>query len=162
MASAGLPATLHLVLVISTTCSLWFAWDQYEFLMIFRKPDLQPQSNKMLSSYFNTFFSRGAPRVVGLLLTSVISCGSILRYSPSTVLRDSAPWYLAGLLCTLGHQIYMPIILPSIRALQGDAKENNVSELTKWLRIHTWRSLTVDIAAWVCCIVATTKYFSHN
>ncbi|KAI1635702.1 putative integral membrane protein [Biscogniauxia mediterranea] len=159
MASAGLSAILPLVPVISTTCSLWFAWDQYEFLTLFRKPDLQPLSNKLLPSYFTSFFNRGAPRVLGLLSTTVLSCGAILRYSPGTILHDRGAfsWYVAGLSFALGHQIYVPFILPSIRALRGDAKERNVAELESWLRVHTWRSLTVDLAAWICCLVATLK-----
>ncbi|KAI1399282.1 putative integral membrane protein [Hypoxylon fuscum] len=162
MASTGFPAIVHLVPVISSTCSLWFAWDQYEFLMLFRKPDLQALSNKLLPSYFTTFFNRGAPRVVALLATTALSCGTILRYSPSTVLLDSAPWYIAGLSFALGHQIWIPFILPSIREIQGDAKEKNVVELQSWLRVHTLRSLTVDLAAWVCCIVATAKCLARD
>ncbi|KAI0595291.1 hypothetical protein F4775DRAFT_595385 [Biscogniauxia sp. FL1348] len=88
MASAGLSAILPLVPVVSSTCSLWFAWDQYEFLTLFRKPDLQPLSNKLLPSYFTSFFNRGAPRVLGLLSTTALSCGAILRYSPGTILHD--------------------------------------------------------------------------
>ncbi|KAL7619781.1 hypothetical protein AAE478_010323 [Parahypoxylon ruwenzoriense] len=162
MASTGLPTILHLIPVISSTCSLWFAWDQYEFLMLFHKPDLKALSNKLLPSYFTTFFNRGAPRVVALLATTVFSCGTILRYSPSTILRDSVPWYIAGLSFALGHQVWMPFILPSIRAIKGDAKENNVVELEHWLRIHTCRSLTVDLAAWICCIVATVKSLAQD
>ncbi|KAI0382851.1 putative integral membrane protein [Hypomontagnella monticulosa] len=175
MASVGLPAIVHLIPVISSTCSLWFAWDQYEFLMVFCKPELRSLSNKLLTPYFTTFFNRGAPRVVALLATTALSCGYILRYSPCAILGDSASWYIAGkpaqnaewisnnnlmpigLSFALGHLVWAPVILPSIRAIQGDAKENNVAELQNWLRIHAWRSLTVDIAAWVCCIVATTK-----
>ncbi|KAI1383550.1 putative integral membrane protein [Hypoxylon trugodes] len=153
---------LHFVPVISTTSSLWFAWDQYEFLTLFRKPDLRGLSNELLPSYFTSFFNRGAPRVLALLTTTVISCGSILRYSPSTILRDSAPWYIAGLSFALGHQVFVPFILPSIQAIKNDGKEKNVAELESWLRVHTWRSLTVDLAAWVCCIVAASKSLAHD
>ncbi|KAI0898770.1 putative integral membrane protein [Annulohypoxylon nitens] len=159
MASESLPTLLHLVPVISSICTLWFAWDQYEFMTLFRKPDLHDLSNKLLPSYFTSFFSRGAPRVVGLLTTTILSTGGILRYSPGTALHDNGafPWYVAGLLFAVGHQTFIPFFLPHVRAIEKDAKEKNVVELESWLRIHTRRSLTVDLAAWVCCIVATLK-----
>ncbi|KAI1662331.1 putative integral membrane protein [Daldinia decipiens] len=159
MDNTSLSTILPFIPVISTTCSLWFAWDQYEFLTLFRKPDLRLLSNQLLPSYFTTFFNRGVPRVLGLLSATVFSCGAILRYSPGTILRDRGahPWYTAGLLFALGHLIWAPFIIPPIRALRGDAKGKNVAELERWLYIHVWRSLTVDLAAWVCCIVATHK-----
>ncbi|KAI1094734.1 putative integral membrane protein [Rostrohypoxylon terebratum] len=164
MASLGLSAILPLVPVVSSTCSLWFAWDQYEFLTIFHKPGLRQSSSEILTPYFTIFFNRGAPRVLALISTTAFSCGAILRNSPGTALQDSGAysWYLSGLLCAVGHMAWAPLILPYIRALQGNesAKEKKVAELETWLRIHTWRSLTVDLAAWVCCITATVKSLS--
>ncbi|XXH05458.1 hypothetical protein Hte_011885 [Hypoxylon texense] len=157
------PTTLlRIAPAISSTCSLWFGWDQYEFLQLFLKPDIQPHTNKLLPSYFDTLFNRGAPRVVGLLLTTILTSAANLRYAPEGLLqeRGSFHWYACGIAFALGHQIYFPLILPSIKAITGDAKEENVSELRKWLYVHNWRTLTVDLAGWVCCIVAAVKTLS--
>ncbi|KAI4861086.1 putative integral membrane protein [Hypoxylon rubiginosum] len=157
------PTTLlRIAPVISTTCSLWFGWDQYEFLQLFLKPDIQGHSNEMLPSYFNTFFGRGARRVVGLLLTTILTSAANLRYAPDGLLheRGSFIWYSGAIAFALGHQIYVPFILPSIKAITGDAKEKNVNELKKWLYVHNWRTLTVDLAGWACCIVAAVKTLS--
>ncbi|KAI1392920.1 putative integral membrane protein [Hypoxylon trugodes] len=157
------PATLlNVVPVISSTCQLWFGWDQYEFLQLFLKRDIQAQSNQLLPSYFTTFFNRGAPRVGGLLLTTIVSSAANLRYAPGNLLheRGSFIWYSAAIGFALGHLTYFPFIFPHIRAITSDAKEKNVTELKNWLYVHNWRTLTVDLAGWVCCIVATVKTLS--
>ncbi|KAI6085819.1 putative integral membrane protein [Hypoxylon rubiginosum] len=157
------PTTLlRIAPVISSTCQLWFGWDQYEFLQLFLKPDIQGHSNKMLPSYFDTFFSRGAPRVVGLLLTTILTSAANIRYAPGQLLheRGSLIWYSSAIAFALGHQIYFPFIYPSIKAVTSDVKEKNVDELKKWLYVHNWRTLTVDLAGWVCCIVAAVKTVS--
>ncbi|KAI1373406.1 putative integral membrane protein [Hypoxylon crocopeplum] len=157
------PTTLlRVVPVISSTCSLWFGWDQYEFLLLFLKPDIQGHSNQLLPSYFKTFFDRGAPRVVFLLLTTLTSSAANLRYAPQSLLRERGAtiWYWGSILFTLGHQIYFPFILPHIKAITSDAKEKNIHELRSWLYVHNWRTLTVDLAGWVCNLVAATKMLS--
>ncbi|KAI1641948.1 uncharacterized protein F4817DRAFT_354391 [Daldinia loculata] len=53
---SAMSVSLSLDPVISSTCSLWFAWDQYEFLTLFCKPDIHTLSNRLLPSYFTTFF----------------------------------------------------------------------------------------------------------
>ncbi|KAI0178959.1 putative integral membrane protein [Hypoxylon sp. FL1284] len=157
------PTTLlRIAPAISSTCSLWFGWDQYELLQLFLKPDIQAHTNKMLPSYFSTFFNRGAPRVVGLLLATVLTSAANLRYAPSGLLhqRGSFIWYSGAVAFALGHQIYIPFILPSIKAITGDAKANNVNQLRRWLYVHNWRTLTVDLAAWLCCVTAAVKTLS--
>lgn len=99
MALASTPVLIRLVPVISSTCSLWFSWDQYEFLTLFRKPDIRPLSNQILPSYFTSFFNRGVIRVIALLGTTAVSCGVILRSAPiSGAISNTgaSPWYIAG------------------------------------------------------------------
>ncbi|KAI1647132.1 putative integral membrane protein [Daldinia loculata] len=155
-------ALLRITPAISSTCSLWFGWDQYEFLQLFLDPSKRDLVNQLLPSYFSTFFDRGAPRVVGLLLITILSSAANLRYAPGNLLheRGSFIWYSGAIVFALGHQVYFPFVLPKIRAISGDAKEKNVSELKGWLYVHNWRTLTVDLAGWVCCVVAAVKTFS--
>ncbi|KAI1419262.1 hypothetical protein F5Y12DRAFT_720942 [Xylaria sp. FL1777] len=156
----GVPVALRLVPIISSTSTLWYAWDQYEQMTLFRTRELRPLSNQLLPRYFTSFFARGAPRVLGLLLTTAVSCGGILRYSSHARGKGALPWYVAGLSLALSHLAWAPAILPSVRAIEKDAKEKNVAQLDEWLRLHVWRSLTVDLGAWLCCIVATSKLLS--
>ncbi|KAI0430582.1 hypothetical protein F5Y09DRAFT_341515 [Xylaria sp. FL1042] len=162
MPTGGVPVLLHLVPIMSSTSSLWYAWDQYEQMTLLRTRELKSLSNQLLPKYFTSFFARGAPRVLGLLLTTAFSCGAILRYSSAGVVREKGafPWYVAGLSLAISHLAWAPAILPSVKAIEKDAKEKNVTQLEAWLRLHVWRSLTVDLGAWVCCIVATTKLLS--
>ncbi|KAI1746039.1 hypothetical protein F4680DRAFT_442308 [Xylaria scruposa] len=162
MASNQLPVILHLVPVITSTCSLWYAWDQYEQMTVFCQAEVKGLSNQILPRYFTSFFNRGVPRVLGLLATTVLSCAAILRYSASGFLREQGafPWYVAGLSLAVGHMAWAPSILPPVKAMEHDAKDKNIAHLEKWLRLHVWRSLTVDIGAWICCVVGTVKSLS--
>ncbi|GAW19620.1 hypothetical protein ANO14919_091080 [Xylariales sp. No.14919] len=158
MPTAGV-SLLHLVPIMSSTSSLWYAWDQYEQMVIFRRQELKGLSNQLLPRYFTAFFARGAPRVLGLLLTTAFSSGAIVRYSSAALAREKGafPWYIAGLSLAISHLAWAPAILPSVKAIEKDAKEKNVAQLDAWLRLHVWRSLTVDLGAWACCIIATVK-----
>ncbi|KAI0536060.1 hypothetical protein GGR58DRAFT_503691 [Xylaria digitata] len=162
MAPNQLPVILHLVPVITSTSSLWYAWDQYEQMTVFCQPELKGLSNQTLPQYFTLFFNRGVPRVLGLLATTALSCTAILRYSSSALLREQGAfrWYVAGFSLAVGQMAWAPSVLPPVRAIEHDAKDKNVSQLEKWLRLHVWRSLPVDIGAWICCVVATSKSLS--
>ncbi|KAI1764079.1 hypothetical protein GGR53DRAFT_466635 [Hypoxylon sp. FL1150] len=103
-----------------------------------------------------------APRVVGLLLTTILTSAANTRYAPGQLLheRGSFIWYSSAITFALGHHVYFPLILPYIKAVKGDAKEKNVNELRNWFYVHNWRTLAVDLAGWVCCIVAAVKTVS--
>ncbi|KAJ2985871.1 hypothetical protein NUW58_g5305 [Xylaria curta] len=162
MPADGVSIFLHLLPIMSSTSSLWYAWDQYEQMTLFRTPELKSLSNQLLPKYFTSFFNRGAPRVIGLLTITASSCGAILRYSSAARMQEKGafPWYIAGLSLAISHLAWAPAVFPSVKAIEKDAKEKNVAQLETWLRLHVWRSLTVDIGAWICCIVATVKFLS--
>ncbi|KAI0197938.1 hypothetical protein F4808DRAFT_437614 [Astrocystis sublimbata] len=156
--TTALPVLLRLLPVISSTSSLWFAWDQYEQMTLFRQPSLKPLSNALLPGYFKAFFARGVPRVLGLLATTTISCGTLIRSLPSG--SGAYSWYIGGLCLALAHLAWVPFILGPVQAIEKDAKTQNVAHLDAWLRLHVWRTLTVDLCAWVCCVTATVVSFS--
>ncbi|KAI1316783.1 hypothetical protein F5Y16DRAFT_414701 [Xylariaceae sp. FL0255] len=146
---------------MSSTSSLWYAWDQYEQMTLFRQNELKPLSNQLLPRYFTAFFSRGVPRVLGLLAATTFSCGAILRSSSGMLKASGAySWYIGGLCLALAHLAWVPFIVGPVQAIEKDAKEHNVTHLDNWLRLHVWRTLTVDICAWICCIMATIASFS--
>ncbi|KAH9905361.1 hypothetical protein F4778DRAFT_705269 [Xylariomycetidae sp. FL2044] len=161
MSSSSLLVALHLVPVISSTSSLWYAWDQYEQLTLFRHKEMKSLSNQVIPPYFTAFFKRGVPRALGLLATTTLSCASILRYS-SEVSREKGafPWYVAALALAVSHLAWAPSVIPHVKAIENDAKEKNLVHLEHWLRLHVWRSLTVDIGAWICCVAGTVLALS--
>lgn len=154
---------LYLVPLISSTCSLYFAWDQFFFLRLLLKKDIQTHSNRLQASYWKTFFPQAAGIVVGLIsITSGSTC-AILRTSAG-LLQDkgSYNWYLAGGTLALCHLFWVPRIKPVIESLQDSEKDIEMGPqvLQRWINIHTTRALTVDIACWVSCIVAAVKTLS--
>lgn len=66
-------------------------------MTLLRKPEMRTLGNQLLPRYFTDFFARGAPRVVGLLATTVVSCGAIMRYSQDMSVTGVKPWYIAGM-----------------------------------------------------------------
>ncbi|TGJ82361.1 hypothetical protein E0Z10_g6408 [Xylaria hypoxylon] len=160
MSSHEVSILLRLVPVMSTTSSLWYAWDQYEQMTLFRKAELKTLSNQLLPRYFTSFFARGAPRVLGLLAATTVSCGVIIRSSHDLPANGVQPWYIAGLSLAIAHLAWVPFIISPVQAIEKDVKGESVAHLEDWLRLHVWRSLTVDLGAWMCCIVATVVSLS--
>ncbi|KAI0834856.1 putative integral membrane protein [Hypoxylon sp. FL0890] len=163
MASPGLLTLLRLLPFATSSCSLWFSLDQHFFLSIFLEPDNRAHSKPLVSRYFRSFFDRGAPRVVGLLALTTISIIASLRSASASFLheRGSYNWYVAGATFAASHLLFVPWIKPSIDGLRSGAKKNGSLELlTEWLRIHDYRTLSVDLAAWICCSVAVVRTFT--
>ncbi|KAI1392620.1 uncharacterized protein F4822DRAFT_391558 [Hypoxylon trugodes] len=160
--SPSLVTLLRLVPAFSSTCSLWFAHDQWFFLKIFTKPEQRAHASQILPPYFTEFAKYGVIRVAGLLLASIVSSGAILQHSGEELQRyGSRSWYLAGAGFATSHLVFAPFILPHIQNIINDSgKENSIQSLHAWLRIHVIRSLTSDIAAWVCFVVAAVTTFT--
>ncbi|RWA04504.1 hypothetical protein EKO27_g10600 [Xylaria grammica] len=137
---------------MSSTSSLWYAWDQYEQMAIFRRQELKGLSNQLLPRYFTAFFARGPARA-----RPAPDDRLLLRGHRALLLRRPRAREGTGLSLAISHLAWAPAILPSVKAIEKDAKEKNVTQLDAWLRLHVWRSLTVDLGAWACCIIATVK-----
>ncbi|KAH9886778.1 hypothetical protein F4778DRAFT_438694 [Xylariomycetidae sp. FL2044] len=157
---------LALTPVVSSTCSLLFAHDQHFFLTLLTKPDIRAPSNALLPSYFRAFFAPGLVRVLGFLGVTVGSSAALLlllRTSSAGPLlrgRGAFAWYAAGASFAAGHLLFVPLVAPRIRAICEDQGGENVNVLKSWLFYNAARGCTVDLAAWVCCLVAAAKTFS--
>ncbi|KAL7628328.1 hypothetical protein AAE478_002528 [Parahypoxylon ruwenzoriense] len=162
MAPPELLTALRLLPLAATTSSLWFAVDQHLFFSILLARDNQAHSAPLIPSYFRTVFSRGFPRVLGLIGLTVVSTFASLRSADASVLveRGSYGWYVAGAALSVGHMLFVPWIKPSIDALHADPKEKSVRVLGEWLRVHDYRTLVAEFGAWICCAVATVKTFT--
>ncbi|KAL6849443.1 mRNA splicing protein [Amphichorda felina] len=180
------PKTALLLLpLVSSTSTLLFSFDQHSFLSVLTHPALvQNQgasSNAVISPYFSLFFPRGLVRVVTFLgVTTWSSVGCI--YSSRVLLRSkgSLAWYAGAAALAVGHLLFVPVIAQSVKSILdnkggdvavgdageavGDAKNNkkksNVDYMKDWLRVNMVRTLTTDLGAWVCAVIAVTKTFS--
>ncbi|RYP41489.1 hypothetical protein DL767_000994 [Monosporascus sp. MG133] len=149
---------LYLVPIISSTCSLYFAWDQWFFMRIFLKKDIRAPADRLLTSYWQTFCPPAVTVVLSLIsVTSATSFG--LVYTSSTLLREkgSYNWFLAGGTLAIGHLVFAPAMMPILQDLQDSNKDNPTKTLRNWVRVHGYRAATVDLACWICCLVATVK-----
>ncbi|KAI0142979.1 hypothetical protein GGR57DRAFT_372832 [Xylariaceae sp. FL1272] len=154
---------LHLVPLISSTCSLYFAWDQLFFLSIFLKKDIRHHGSRLQASYWQSLFPTAAPLVIGLIAVTSSSSFYLLRTSADILKQKGAyNWYLACGSLALCHFLWVPLIKPVIDSLQDDRKDvdSGAKTLQRWLNIHLTRFLSVDIACWVSCTVATVKTLS--
>lgn len=152
-------AALAIAPLISSTCTLWYAFDQHHFLRIFTSPTNRPKSDLILPTYFKEFFAAALPRVVGLLgLTFWTSIGNYYWRYDSLVANRSLRWYVAGASLAASHLLFVPLVAPRIRAIVEDdrSKGTPTDVLDEWLNIHLWRTWTVDVAAWACLAVAVS------
>ncbi|KAK2850743.1 hypothetical protein FQN49_005360 [Arthroderma sp. PD_2] len=142
--------------LITSTCTLWFSLDQEFFLNVFLHPDHRNHSNQILPSYFRVFFRHGVVRVLGLLTLTVSAGGyNILMDRQSG--RASLSWYTAGTLLAASHLLFVPAIAPKVQAVSEDTSQgSSTRDLEGWLAINRVRTLTVDLASWVCFIIGAS------
>ncbi|KAK7742651.1 hypothetical protein SLS63_000216 [Diaporthe eres] len=111
---------LHLVPVVTSTVSLWFAFDQYFFLGIFLHKDVETGAKHVLTPYWNTMIGTGLGYVVAPLVSTIASTVAILSTTSAGLLRDkgSYSWYVASAFFAAGHFAFVSAILPKIRNLE--------------------------------------------
>ncbi|PWY93556.1 hypothetical protein BO94DRAFT_511208 [Aspergillus sclerotioniger CBS 115572] len=138
--------------LITSTCTLWFAFDQDFFLNIFLHPSHRPHSETLLPSYFGVFFRRGVVRVLGLLALTLTGGGWNIRMQPRQ--SPSWSWYVAGTAFAASHLLFVPAIAPKVHAIAEDkSRGESTRDLEGWLAVHRVRTWTVDLAAWGCFVV---------
>ncbi|KAK1569734.1 uncharacterized protein LY79DRAFT_594715 [Colletotrichum navitas] len=150
---------LYFVPVVSSTVTLWLAVDQYLFFGIFLNKKVEPNTKDVLTPYWNRMIETVVPAIIAPLLVTVASTTAILSTTSEELLRGkgSFSWYIASTALAASHFAFVPIILPKIRSIQNGALTPG---LRRWMRIHIVRSVTVDLLAWITCIVASAKTLS--
>jgi len=154
-------AALAVAPLLSSTCTVFYAWDQHFFLRLFNTPQNRPKSNAILPSYFDAFFAAGLPYVVGFLgVTFWSTVGNYYWRYNKLVANQSLKWYLAGGAFALSHLLFVPWIAPHIKAIVHDdrSKGEPTELLDRWLGVNALRGLTVDVAAWACMTIAVLKH----
>ncbi|EFR04776.1 hypothetical protein MGYG_07783 [Nannizzia gypsea CBS 118893] len=149
------PRTLmRIAPLVTSTCSLWYSFDQ-DFLMgVFLHPDRLDQRDKLLPSSSRSFFSSGFVRVVGLLGLTLLSGGyNAFVDKPS---RESLYWYTTGTLLAASHLIFVPFAAPNVQTIIEDRSQGvPTTGLDSWLFVHRVRTWAVDLAAWTCFVIGT-------
>lgn len=150
---------LYLIPVVTSTVSLWFAFDQYFFLGIFLRKNVEPGAKHVLTPYWNTMFSTGLGYVIAPLVGTIASTVAILGTTSTELLleRGSYSWYIASALLAAGHFAFVPAVLPKIKSLSNGGL---TPALRQWMRVHLTRAITVDLFCWVACLVASAKTLS--
>lgn len=164
--------TLLLAPVVSSTCSLLFAWDQHIFLNLLTHPELSDRTNAILPTYWRVFFPRGLAQVVSFLgITTWTSIGAVVYHKALLQKRGALPWYVASATLAVAHLVFVPFVAPAIKYIMEDeggrSRERKVAEpgnrnvdmQSKWLGYNMVRMLTTDLGAWVCCLVGVMKTF---
>lgn len=150
---------LHIAPIVCSTISIWFAFDQWFFLRIFLKKDIEPQTRHFLTSYWTTFADDGIPIVLLGVAGTAASTVAVLTTDSDNILREKGSyyWYMASAIFAVSHLTFAAKILPVIK----DLKEGGLGPaLRRWIRVHNTRALTVDLACWVTCMVASAKTLS--
>lgn len=143
--------------LVSSTCTLLFAWDQHLFLSLLNSPspEIRSKSKPLLRPYFSIFFRRGLLMVLTFILASTASAAANLRVrSDGLRARGSFAWYVAGAALSAGHLAYVPWIAPSVRDVVEATGEDVIEKLDGWLALNWRRMVTVDLGAWIAFGVA--------
>lgn len=160
------PRTLLLVTpLVSSTCSLWFAWDQDFFLGILTRPPVDhDQADAILPAYITGFFGSGPWAVVSLVgATFWSSLAAVWLERPLLRGRGSTALYAGAAALAAGHLVYVPAVAWKLKSLMDDdtaaAEEgtDNVGMLRRWLGVNRTRMLTTDVGAWLCAVVAVSR-----
>lgn len=160
---------LLLAPLVSSTCSLFFGRDEHFFLSGLTKQPHRAGANKIIPSYFGYFFERGVFGVLALLgVTCSASVGAIYYAKPLLEEKGTLWWYGGAASMAVAHLLFSPWVIPSIKALdaakatsdkagQDDGQETNAKHLEEWLRVNFVRTVTVDLAAFLCAFIAVGK-----
>jgi hypothetical protein len=154
-------AALAVAPLVSSTCTLWYAFDQHHFLTVFNSLANRPKADAILPTYFKDFFHDSLPRVIGLLgLTFWSAIGNYHWRYDFLVANQSLRWYVAGASLAVSHLLFVPLVAPQIQALVENepSKGQPTSILDKWLNIHLFRTWTVDLAAWICFVMGVVRH----
>lgn len=145
--------------LVSSTCTLLYAWDQHLFLSTLNRPETRKLSGPVVSPYFKVLFRRAIYQVLGFLaVTASTSIANLYSQRPLLNGRGSASWYKAGAILSASHILFVPIIANSVKSLVEDTHEDDSNgTLDRWLSINAIRGLTVDLGAWLACVVAVGK-----
>ncbi|KAI3393267.1 hypothetical protein diail_4497 [Diaporthe ilicicola] len=154
--------------LVSTTCTLLFAYEQHFFLSLFNRPQTRSETKRFLPAYFTMFFAEGVVQVFGFIgVTAVTSLANLYLHKrgPIPLAEQGAYWWYAtaaGL--AVSHLLYTPLVAPPVYAIRGDKPlkqgEDVNKKLDDWLWANCLRMLTTDLGAWLAAALAVGRALS--
>ncbi|KAH6675722.1 hypothetical protein B0J14DRAFT_652564 [Halenospora varia] len=151
----GLSSThiLPLLPVLTSTASLTFCLTEYWTLLPFLSPSIPATS---LSKFWDQYLYLTSPGWIGFGLGSAF-VGWVVGSGNDGVARGmrgivGRKWYLWGTGCALGHYLFGYSVARIIQRIVYGPEEKAKSELRTWLKLHTVRTLLVDLPAVVCFV----------
>ncbi|WVF68266.1 hypothetical protein IAT40_003031 [Kwoniella sp. CBS 6097] len=119
---------LRVVPLISSTLSLQWAVDEYQFLSSWMNPSYRPQADALLPAWFKH----------GVTWTS-----------------GAKPWYAAGVFFAFAHMFFGPKALGLLKKIrEGEPAGKPTTSLATWLRMHSIRAFVADLPAVICFAIA--------
>ncbi|KAI1641218.1 hypothetical protein F4809DRAFT_216543 [Biscogniauxia mediterranea] len=145
--------------LVSSTCTLLYAWDQHLFLSLLNARQVREHSRPMIPIYFKKLFYRALPMVLGFLtVTTSTAVANLYTQRATLQARGSLWWYTAGAALAVSHLGFVPFIAPSVKGMIEASSEDDANKsLDEWLSVNMIRSLTVDLGAWIAVTVAVVK-----
>ncbi|KAK4443101.1 hypothetical protein QBC34DRAFT_213533 [Podospora aff. communis PSN243] len=147
---------LRLAPLITSSATVTFVGNQQWIFELFTRPELVAQGSKtFLPPWFSKAFCIGMPKVVGLVTFTAIGAVLNLHSSP----RGAQRWYAAGAVLSAAHLLFVPALVGRAKGVVEDTEEEGrcLGEMKGWLRVNAVRASTVDVGAWICCLVAAVK-----
>lgn len=159
---------LRVAPLVSTTCTLLFAYEQHFFLSLLNRPQTRQETRRFLPAYFTMFFAEGVVQVFGFLgVTAVSSLANLYLHNRGTVpLGEQGAywWYAAAAGLAVSHLLYTPLVAPPVFAIRGDKPlklgEDVNTKLDDWLWVNRMRMLTTDLGAWMAAVLAVGRTLS--
>ncbi|WVQ95817.1 hypothetical protein IAU59_002916 [Kwoniella sp. CBS 9459] len=151
---------LRVVPLLSSTMSLQWAVDEYQFLSSWMNPSYRAQADELLPPWFKTW---GAQSTAVLFTTFPWSAGAgitnlwrLRNTNTNTSWTTGAgPWYAAGVFFAFAHMFFGPKALGLLKKIrQGEPAGKPTTSLATWLRMHTIRAFVADLPAVICFAIA--------
>lgn len=145
------PTTLlRLTPLISSTCTLWFAWDQRVMYSTFTHPDLRNESSAILPLWWRKVLDlHEIERVLlPVTITTVASIVNIRKHGALLRAKGSWAWYAAGAALAVGQYVLLQHRRFCFQAAFGESLVD-VSGLLKpgdWLWLST--ALSSPVRSW--------------
>jgi len=133
---------LSLPPLLSTTLNVGVALGGYTMALPFYAPGIP---GAMISTWFQRFFTPGLITVLALGVTTLVTGVRAWRGLKKPA---AARWAAAGLLCTIVHFGFGPLIMGCMERMLADENAAH-GEMRWWLQLHVARTLVADVPAWL-------------
>ena len=150
---------LRVAPLITSSASLSYCWAQNVFISIFTRSRNREKSNALLPTYVEDWVYGYTGQLVATYTTTILTASANLYYHRRVLgASDSAKWYAAGALFGAAHFAFVPAVAWKFTSIiNNETKGNSVKVLDEWLRVHRFRSLTVDMLSWGCILIGVLR-----